>query len=161
VNNFNDTYIKNIHLFRNQSYNTSTGFLKRVLHAVRSNVYSVSFQYLLVSFMSVSNGLRFLTRLPVISLLSSILLSTRCFRRHFLRKMWPVQIVFHLLIVCVCVCVCFLPPCLCNHFSFLTRSAHLIFCILYQHHISDLSRYFWSTFLSVNVSAQYKTMLKI
>jgi hypothetical protein len=32
---------------------------------------------------------------------------------------------------------------LCNT-SFLTRSAQLIFFILLQHHISELSRYFWS-----------------
>jgi len=34
---------------------------------------------------------------------------------------------------------------LCNT-SFLTWLVHLIFSILLQHHISELARYFWSTF---------------
>jgi hypothetical protein len=33
---------------------------------------------------------------------------------------------------------------LCNTSSFLTRSVQLIFSILLQHHISKLSKYFWS-----------------
>ena len=37
---------------------------------------------------------------------------------------------------------------LCNTSSFLTWYLKLIFSILFQHHISKLSRYFWSTFLS-------------
>jgi hypothetical protein len=47
---------------------------------------------------------------------------------------------------------------LCNTSSFLARSVQLIFSILLQHHISELSRYFWSTFRSVHVSVPYKAV---
>ena len=40
--------------------------------------------------------------------------------------------------------------------SFLTRSIKLIFSILLQHHISKLSRYFWSTVRRVQVLVPYK-----
>ena len=44
---------------------------------------------------------------------------------------------------------------LCNTFSFLIQSVQLIFSILLQHHISNLSRYLWSTFQSAQVSAVF------
>ena len=43
---------------------------------------------------------------------------------------------------------------------FITFSGHFIFSILLQHHISKLSKYFRSNFLSVQVSEQYKAMLQ-
>jgi len=45
--------------------------------------------------------------------------------------------------------------------SFCTRSVQLIFSILSQHSISELSRYFWSTSWSLQVSAPYKTMFQV
>ena len=47
-----------------------------------------------------------------------------------------------------------------NTSSFLTWSVQLIFSILLQHHISKLSRCFWSITRSVQVSAPYKAMLQ-
>jgi hypothetical protein len=48
-----------------------------------------------------------------------------------------------------------------NTSSFLTWSVQLFFCILLQHHISKLSRCFWSTARSVQASAPYKAMPQI
>ena len=48
-----------------------------------------------------------------------------------------------------------------NTSSFLTRSVQLIFSILLQHLISELSRYFWSTVRSVQISTPHKTMLQM
>jgi hypothetical protein len=81
-------------------------------------------------------------------------LITRC-RRQFLRKAWPLQLAFRLLISCR-IFLCSLT--LSNTFSFFTCSVQLIFSILLQHHISKLSRYFWSTVRIVQVSAPYKAM---
>jgi hypothetical protein len=44
--------------------------------------------------------------------------------------------------------------------SFLTWSVQLIFSILLQHHISKLSRCFWPTAWSFQVSAPYKAMVQ-
>jgi hypothetical protein len=50
---------------------------------------------------------------------------------------------------------------LCNTSSFLTRPVQLIFPTLLQHHISKLSRYFWSTFRSIQVLAPHTAMLQM
>jgi hypothetical protein len=71
--------------------------------------------------------------------------------------MWPIYLAF----LPFSVCRIFLSSLtLCNT-SFLIRSVQLTFSILLQHHISKLSRYFWSTFRSVHISAQYKAMLQM
>ena len=44
--------------------------------------------------------------------------------------------------------------------SLVNFSEHFIFYILLQHHISNLSKYFHSSFLSVQVSEPYKVMLQ-
>jgi hypothetical protein len=49
----------------------------------------------------------------------------------------------------------------CNTSSFLTRPVQLIFSIFLQYHISQLYRYFWSTFRSVQVSAPYKAVFQM
>jgi hypothetical protein len=81
---------------------------------------------------------------------------TRC-SRQFLRKMWPVQFAFRLRISCW-IFLCSLT--LSNTSSFLTWSIQLIFSILLQNYISNLSRCFWSFSRSVQVSAPYKAMLQ-
>jgi hypothetical protein len=65
----------------------------RLLHRVRSSASSFNFQYPFVS-------LRCLRLLPRLSLLSSLFPSITCFRRQFLLKMRPTQLVFLLFIVC-------------------------------------------------------------
>jgi hypothetical protein len=64
--------------------------------------------------------------------------------------MWLIQFAFRLRISCR-IFLCSLT--LSNTSSFLTWSVQLIFSILLQHHISKLSRCFWSTARSVQVSA--------
>jgi hypothetical protein len=63
--------------------------------------------------------------------------SITCFRRQFLRKMWPIQLAFRIRISCK-IFLCSLT--LSNTSSFLTWSIQLIFSILLQHHISKPSR---------------------
>ena len=129
---------------------------KRAPHRVRSRASSFKWEYPLLS--SSSKFPRLLPRLPVTYISPFIFPSiTRC-RRQFLRKMWPIQLALRLLISCR-IFLCSLT--LSNTPSFLTWSVQLIFSIILQHHISKLSRYFWSTARSVQVSAPYKAMLKM
>ena len=110
---------------------------KRALHIERSRASSFKWQYPLLSLRSSNSFLRLLPRLPVASISPFIFPSiTRC-RRQFLRKMWPIQLAFHLLISCR-IFLCSLT--LSNAYLFLTWSVQLIFSILLQHHISKLSR---------------------
>jgi hypothetical protein len=103
------------------------------------------------------NWLRLLPSLPVLSIIPSIFPSITCFTRQFLRKMWPIQLAFVIFIVYRM--FLFLLT-LCNT-SFYTRSVQIILSIFLQHHISKLSRYFWSTFRSVHFSAPHKAMLQM
>ena len=115
---------------------------KRILQTVRSSVSSLNFQYPVVFLTSPSICLRILPRLPVTYIPSPTFPSIMWFIRQFLRKMWPIQLLFLLFIVCR---IFLFSLTLCNPASFLTRSIQLIFSKLPQHHISKLSRYFWST----------------
>jgi hypothetical protein len=112
----------------------------------------------LLSLRSFNNSfLRFLPRLPVISIPPCIFPSmTRC-RRQFLRKIWPIHYAFRLHISCR-IFLCSLT--LGNTSLFLIWSVQLILSMLLQHHILKLSRCFWSTARSVQVSAPYKAMLQ-
>jgi len=131
---------------------------KQALHIVRSRASSFKWQYPLLSLKSFSSFLRLHPRLPVTSIPPCIFPSITRPRRQFLRKMWPIQFAFRLLISCR-IFLCSLT--LSNTSSFLTWSVQLIFSILLQHHVSKLSRCFWSTARSVQVSAPYKAMLQM
>jgi len=131
---------------------------KPALHIVRSRASYFKWEYPLLSLKSSSSFLRFLPLLPVTSIPPFIFPSITCFGRQFLRTMWPIQLAFRFLISCR-IFLCSLP--LSNTYSFLTWSIQLIFSVLLQHHISELSRYFWSTARSVQVSAPYKAMLQM
>jgi len=73
---------------------------KRTLYIVRSRASSFKWEYPLLSLRSSSSFLRLLPCLPVTYIPPCIFPSvTRC-RRQFLRKMWPIQFVFHLRISC-------------------------------------------------------------
>ena len=126
------------------------------LHIVRSRASSFKWEYPLLSLRSSSSCLRLLPRLLATSISPFIFPSITSFRRQFLHKMWPIQLAFRFLISCR-IFLCSLT--LSNTSSFLTWSVQLIFYILLQHHISKLSRYFWSAARSVQVSAPYKAML--
>jgi len=109
---------------------------KRCLHIERSRASSFKWEYPLLSLSSSSSFLRLLPRLLATSISPFIFLSITCFRRQFLRKMWPIQLGFRFLISCR-IFLCSLT--LSNTSSFLTWSVHLI-SILLQHHISKIPR---------------------
>jgi hypothetical protein len=73
---------------------------KRALHIVQSRASSFRCDYPLLSLRSSSSFLRLLPRLPVTSIPPFIFSSITCRRRQFLRKMWPIQLAFRLLIPC-------------------------------------------------------------
>ena len=123
-------------------------------HGVRSSASSLNFYYPL----HFLRCLHLLPRLPVTPILPPIFPSITCFRRQFLSKMWPIQLAFLLFIVCR-ICLSF--STLCNTFSFITRSAKLIFSIPLQQYISKLSEHFLRSFRSVQVSAPYKGLLQM
>jgi hypothetical protein len=73
---------------------------KRALHIVRSRASSFKWEYSLFSIRSSSSFLHLLPRLPATSIPPFISPSvTRC-RRQLLRKMWPIQLAFRLVILC-------------------------------------------------------------
>ena len=74
--------------------------LKRFLHLVRSRASSFKWEYPLLSLSSSSSFLRLLPRLLITSISRFIFPSITCFRRQFLRKMWPIQLTFRFLISC-------------------------------------------------------------
>jgi len=61
---------------------------------MRSSASSFNLQYSFLSLRSSSISLRLLHRPTVNSILPSTFPSTNCFRRQFLRKMWPIQLTF-------------------------------------------------------------------
>ena len=73
---------------------------KRALHLVRSRASSFKWEYPLLSSRSSSSFLCLLPRLPVTSIPPFIFPSINRCRRQFLRKMWPNQVAFRLLISC-------------------------------------------------------------
>ena len=124
-------------------------FPKRFLHIVRSKASSFNWQYPLLSLRSSSSFLRLHPHLLVTSICPFIFPSVTCYRRQFLRKMWPIKLAFRFLISCrIFLC----SSTLSNASSFLIWSVQLIFSVLLQHHISELSRRYWSFARSVQVS---------
>ena len=73
---------------------------ERALHIVRSRASSFKWEYPLLSLGSSSSFLRLRPRLPVTSIPPFIFPSITLCRRQFLRKMWPIQLAFLLLISC-------------------------------------------------------------
>jgi hypothetical protein len=73
---------------------------KRALYIVRSRASSFRCEYPLLSFWSSSSFLRLLPRLPVTYIPPFIFPSVTCCRRMYVRKMWPIQLAFRLLISC-------------------------------------------------------------
>ena len=74
---------------------------KRCLHIVAS---SFKWEYPVLSLRSSSSFLRLLPRLLATSISPFILPLITCFRRQFLRKMWPIQLTFRFLISCSAEC---------------------------------------------------------
>jgi hypothetical protein len=105
---------------------------KSALHIVRSRASYFKWRYPLLSLGSSSSFLRLLPSLPVTYIFPFVFPSTTRCRRQFLRRMWPIQLAFSLLISCR-IFLCSLT--LSNTSSFLTWSVQLIFSIHFQHHI--------------------------
>ena len=114
---------------------------KQSLHILRSRASSSKWEHPFLSLRSSSSFLRLLPCLLVTSISPFIFPSITCFRRQFLRKMWPIQLAFRFLIACR-IFLCSLTWS--NTSSFLTWSVQLIFSVLLQHHISKLSKCFLS-----------------
>ena len=92
-----------VHSFIHSVFCLTTGPkppLKRFLHIVRSRASSFNWEYPLLSLSSSSSFLRLLPCLLVTSISPFIFPSITCFRRQFLRKMWPIQLAFRFLISC-------------------------------------------------------------
>ena len=68
--------------------------LKRFLHIVRSRASSFKWEYPLLSLRSSTSVICLLPRLLVTSIFPFIFPSITCFRRQFLRKMWPIQLAY-------------------------------------------------------------------
>jgi len=79
---------------------TSPKLFQSELSTLRSRASSFKWEYPLHSFRSSSSFLRLLPRLSVTSIRPSIFPSISRCRRQFLRKMWPIQLAFRLLISC-------------------------------------------------------------
>ena len=73
---------------------------KRCLHKMRFRASSFKWEYPLLSLRSSSSFLRLLPRLLATFIYPFIFPSITCFRRQFLRKMWPIQLAFRFLISC-------------------------------------------------------------
>ena len=99
--------------------------------------------------------LHILRSLSYTALLPSIFLSTACFIWRFLRKVWPVLLIFLHFISCR---IFTSSLTLCN-ISFLTRSFQLVLSILSRNHITELSQWFWYNSRSCQVSAPHKFKL--
>ena len=92
-----------IHSFIHSVFCLTTGPkppLKRFLHIVRSRASSFKWEYPLLSLRSSSSFLRILPCLLVTSISPFIFPAITCFRRQFLRKLWPIQLAFRFLISC-------------------------------------------------------------
>ena len=116
---------------------------KPVLYIEQASASYFKLQCPTLSLRSSSSCLSLLPRLPVTYIIPPIFPSITCLRRQFLRKMWPIQLAFLLLIVCR-IFLSSLTQC---KTSSLTRSVQLIFIFL-QHRVLEISRYFWSSYWS-------------
>ena len=86
-----------VHSFIHSEFCLTTGPKpppKRCLHTVRCRASSFKWEYPLLSLRSSSSFLRLLPRLLATSISPFIFPSITCFRRQFLRKMWPSVFLF-------------------------------------------------------------------
>jgi hypothetical protein len=139
-----------IHSFKSLSYDRFNASSKASSQHFAIQSFLLQMRYPLLSLGSSSSFLRLLPLLPFTSIHPITFPSITCCRNQFLRKMWPIELAFRFLISST-IFLC--SSTVSDTSSFLTWSVQLIFSILLQHHISKLSRCFWSTVRSVQVSA--------
>jgi hypothetical protein len=94
------TFYTFVHSFSSLPHDMSKPLLKWADHIVGSRASTFRCEYPLLSLRSSSSFLRLLPCLAVTSILHFIFSSTTCRRRQFLRKIWPIQLAFRLLISC-------------------------------------------------------------
>ena len=121
-------------------------------HLSRSSASSFSSDYLLLFHKSLRSCV--LVATPFISVICPALAS---WGRQFLLWIWSIQFGFLRRILFRNV---LFSPISSRTCSFVTFFDHFIFSILLQQHISKLSKYFHSKFLSVKVSEPYQAMLQ-
>ena len=78
----------------------SIAFSKESSRRVRSRPSSFNFEYPPFSIRSSNSCLYLLHHLSATYILPSVLHLITCFRRQFLRKLWPIQLAFSLSVVC-------------------------------------------------------------
>jgi hypothetical protein len=121
---------------------------KPARHKLRFRASSFKWQYPLLSLRSSSSFLRLLPRLSVTSIPPFMFPSITCYRRHFLRIMWPIQLAFQLLISRRI----FLCSLTLNNTSFLTWLVQRIFSSLLQHIFSSLLQHHISKAWSIRLN---------
>ena len=115
-------------------------------------------QHLIFSLRPFSSCLHLRRHLHVTYILPYIVPSIIYSSTQFLFKLWPIQSAFLPFTVRT-----FFPSSftLCKTSLFLTRSTQPIFSNLLQHHIPNLSKYFWFAFRNVQFSAPHYAVLQM
>ena len=128
---------------------------KWFLHIVRSRASFFNSQYPFLSLRLSSNFLHLLPCLLVTSICPFIFPSITCFRRHFLRKMWPIQLAFCFIISCRLFLCSFIQVTLLHFSHDWSRWSPFFSSTTFQNFpgVSDVAR-------SVQVSAPYRAMLQ-
>ena len=126
-----------LYLAENESFSSIKQSALRQFHGFFQSQFSTQCD-LVLPLSIYGSCLHFLHPPPLTSILPSIFPSTACFRRQFLRKVWPIRLAFiqfavpEILLSSLTLCKT----------SFLTRSVQLNFSILLQRQISKPSSYF-------------------
>ena len=107
---------------------------------VRAGASYFHLQSPLFSLRKSSSCLPLLLHPPATSILHSVLPSTKYCSKQFVLERWPTQLDLLLFIVGR-IFLSWLNSC---NTSFFTRAVKLIFSVFLQHHILNISRYFWS-----------------
>jgi hypothetical protein len=111
---------------------------KQVLYRGRSSASFFIFHYPVISLRSYNSCLRLLSRPSLTSILPRVFPSITCFRRQFLRKTWPIQLLFCLFtsvkhncyVIITWKSGCQSPMTTCfGRFSTILRSIRAIICI--------------------------------
>ena len=137
---------------------------------MRSRASTFKSEYPLLSLRSSSSFLRLLPRLLATSIPRFIFPSITCFRRQFLRKMWPIQLAFRFLISCrifLCSLIHFkyAVPCLnfsCTVWGFVSICQNVVF--VFEAFSVDgtlITFYCITVFLNRRAAARYRALASI
>jgi hypothetical protein len=118
--------------------------LKRFLHTVKTSASFFNFQYPFASVKSSSSCLRLLPLLPI-TYIPLIFPSIMCFRRQFLRRLWPIQLAFFIL----------LDKCIEHKMCDLSFSFSLNFCLKRFPLWEELSEILSQMYLNLQLSTRH------